>query len=88
MPELPVATCREHVKAFLELHWTLYAKKTAPKYGTYLILEHPDVPWFLQVPCPSDEAVLDPVLIRQLIRAAQVTEEEFLRAFRSANSER
>lgn len=88
MPELPVATCREHVKAFLELHWSLYAKKTAPKYGTYLILEHRDFPWFLQIPCPDDEAVLDPVLIRQLIRVAQVAEDEFLKAFSRANRQR
>lgn len=85
MPELPAATCREHIKAFLELRWALYAKKTAPKYGTYVILEQQDVPWFLQIPCPSDDAVLDPVLIRQLIRVAQVTEDEYRQAFKTAN---
>lgn len=85
MSELPVASCREHLRAFLELNWTPFAKKSSSKYGTYVILEHRDLPWFLQIPCPGDDVILDPLLVRRLIRDSGATEDEYLEVFRRAS---
>lgn len=65
---------------FLEFGWYPLLAKSTPKFGTYLLPEHRDYPWLLQLPCPA-EGDLTPGAVRALIEAAGITEEQYVEAF-------
>lgn len=70
---LPKANGQSHVKAFARLGWS--EKRRA---GSHIVMTKPGVPAILSIPNHREVAI---GTLRQLVRAAGLTDEEYLEAF-------